>query len=422
MKREIDIDAYLYFGYIPNKRECSILRRIVGWLEACKDRRLAYRQMAYRQLLEKGIEAFRSAVMSMVGRSTRLHVVPLSGGYDSRLILAELLRLGLRDQVVAVTFGTPKTLDYEIGGLVARKLGVRHEYINLEKTAISREGLVQTIRTGARWTFAFDAYFNSLVKMKFGSDATYWSGFMGDPSAGSHLRPQPTSTWEEAKEHFVRANRFGTFQLHRSGWNPLDVLPEKPYCEKAILDFDDQLNFGIRQEDAIYNIVVGAWGDVKTPFYSHDWITFSLSLPRHYRLDRTLFVDMVVKAYPEVFSLPTKNTWGLSPTSSQWKLMTRRFAVRTWHEVCRRLLPGLAPPHPMENYIDFDRAIRERPDLRRLVSDSLESLIERKLVTWVDIKGLWHDHIAGRRRYGQALRILTSLEMNLQVNDEERTT
>src|SRR5690606_24087981 len=84
-----------------------------------------------------------------------------------------------------------------------------------------------------------------LVKMKFGSDATYWSGFMGDPSAGSHLRPQPTSTWEEAKEYFVRANRFGTFQLHRSGWNPLDVLPEKPYCEKAILDFDDQLNFEI---------------------------------------------------------------------------------------------------------------------------------------------------------------------------------
>src|SRR5690606_28099784 len=112
---------------------------------------------------------------------------------------------------------TPKTLDYEIGGLVARKLGVRHEYINLEKTAISREGLVQTIRTGARWTFAFDAYFNSLVKMKFGSDATYWSGFMGGASAGSHLRPQPTSTWEEAKEYFVRANRFGTFQLHRSG-------------------------------------------------------------------------------------------------------------------------------------------------------------------------------------------------------------
>ena len=43
------------------------------------------------------------------------HIVPLSGGLDSRAILGGLLDAGLKDQITTVTFGTLGTWDYDIG-------------------------------------------------------------------------------------------------------------------------------------------------------------------------------------------------------------------------------------------------------------------------------------------------------------------
>ena len=41
-------------------------------------------------------------------------MVPLSGGLDSRTILAALLEAGLKDRITTVTYGTPGTWDYDI--------------------------------------------------------------------------------------------------------------------------------------------------------------------------------------------------------------------------------------------------------------------------------------------------------------------
>ena len=51
----------------------------------------------------------------------RTHYIPLSGGLDSRALLAAAMEAGA--EVETLTFGMPGTMDYEDGNRVARAVG-----------------------------------------------------------------------------------------------------------------------------------------------------------------------------------------------------------------------------------------------------------------------------------------------------------
>ncbi|MCL2328490.1 MAG: asparagine synthase-related protein [Bacteroidetes bacterium] len=68
---------------------------------------------------------FRRLIQSVQGRQI---VVPLSGGYDSRLIVAMLKKLDYRN-VLCYTFGRENNPEYEIAKKVAQSLGYPHHFI-----------------------------------------------------------------------------------------------------------------------------------------------------------------------------------------------------------------------------------------------------------------------------------------------------
>jgi len=411
------INAYLYFGYLPNQSGPGILEKIAEWLAGESDRKSAYEHMSYDRLVDEGIRSFRSSVSSLLSGSARLHVVPLSGGYDSRAIVAELVRLGLRDQMVAVTFGTPGTLDYDIGGYIAKTLGLKHEYIDLRKVEVRTESLFEVVRSGARWTYTLDAYFNASVRKLFGTEAAYWSGFLGDPLAGSHLLAKPPNDWRKAQESFVARNKFCPSNLHDRGWNPYSALPALPSCDNRVVGFDDQLDLGIRQNACISKIVLSELIDVRTPFFTPDWVRFMLCIPRRFREKQKLYIDLLMRAYPREFSLPVKNTYGLPPRVGRLRILARRLLARARRELSKRFhwLPPFV--HPMENYIDVDQAIRTRADVRDTFRENITHLQRRDIVPWIDFDELWQDHLRGRCDYGRELSLLLGLELNLKAED-----
>jgi hypothetical protein len=67
--------------------------------------------------------ALRTAVAAEIAGAERL-VLPLSGGIDSRFLLAFALSLIRAECVTTITFGHPSSLDFRIGTALARKLGV----------------------------------------------------------------------------------------------------------------------------------------------------------------------------------------------------------------------------------------------------------------------------------------------------------
>lgn len=131
--------SLLSFGYVPHIIEgiedepWARAQNKVDNIALCSNQ---------KQLIEYGVEELKKSFNECFENKEYEnceHVVPLSGGLDSRAILAELLDRGLRKNIITVTFGTPGTLDYEIGAYVARKARVYHENIDLTKVEVKTD-------------------------------------------------------------------------------------------------------------------------------------------------------------------------------------------------------------------------------------------------------------------------------------------
>ena len=57
-------------------------------------------------LVKKGAEILKAAFNNI---NDGTHIVPLSGGFDSRVMLAALMEAGYQKKTIAVTFGKPGT-------------------------------------------------------------------------------------------------------------------------------------------------------------------------------------------------------------------------------------------------------------------------------------------------------------------------
>jgi hypothetical protein len=73
--------------------------------------------------------------------------------------------------------------------------------------------------------------------------------------------------------------------------------------------------------------------------------------------------------------------------------------------------------NPNLNYIDFENGIRNRPDLKEIVSTNVQALKARGVVSWIDIDRLWKMHLNSDANYSDALTLLTSLELHLKKLD-----
>ncbi len=78
-----------------------------------------------RELEEVLVNVFNRLIKQVKGRTI---VVPLSGGYDSKLTVLMLKRLGYKD-IIAYSYGRPGNLESNISKSVANALGLRWEFV-----------------------------------------------------------------------------------------------------------------------------------------------------------------------------------------------------------------------------------------------------------------------------------------------------
>jgi hypothetical protein len=281
---------------------------------------------------------------------------------------------------------------------------------------------------GARTpTWAFDFFYHRLIPARFGPEATYWSGFMGDVLAGASLPRRPSASWPEAIANFAAENWFcRSIALARPGFVPGAVLPSKPLFERDALGFDDQLDFGIRQERYVRPTVIVDGYRYRTPFLHPEWVRFILGVPSSHRGYREqLYVATLRESFPSLFSLPSKNTFGLPVATPGWAVTGRRrlskgVAALRRGGVGALLRRGPFPdPLLMLNYVDFERGLAERADLRQLIHDTLRALDNRCAVPWLSGMELWkrQQRSPGQGEVALALTLLSSLELHLRVDE-----
>jgi len=409
MLSERRLSTFLYFGYLPYVPTDV---KYQPWATGQTEKQVT-KFAEESELIAQGIYLLKSAFEDTSGD---LHVVPLSGGLDSRAILGGLLDAGLKNQITTVTFGTPGTWDYDIGYYVAGEMDVRHECFDLTQVQLTQELLEETAKEVGNCIWLFDAFYNRLVCKRFSKDAAYWSGFMGDPLAGSHLLSTDSESWDAALGEFAKRNRFSrSIDLTQPGFNPKDILPESPILADSRLSYDEQLDFAIRQQSYIKTLVLPKGYGYRTPFLHPEWVSFILNVPCRYRENQYLYKGILKRAYPKLFSLPTKSNRGLPLDALKWRFLLRRLSVGA-RSLARRFFPGDPWVHPTINYIDFDWALRNREDVRTLVYNNIQNLKRRGVVDWIDIDGIWDRHKRKQANHADALTLLASLEIILKVN------
>jgi hypothetical protein len=241
-----DFESILYFGYYPDTKDSTLPKKVNN---ASQNGKITQDRS---DLLERSIKCiektFEICIQSIP--TSKTHIVPLSGGLDSRLILAALLKSRKidNDNIKTVTFGSPHTWDFELSKQVAQSVGVKNNIIDLRSGNINWK--TNDLKKATRWSGAPVPILESRVNMsiveQFGrNDTVIWSGFFGDPSVGSHQPTNPANSWLEAIKHFINHNKIAEFEKYRTHFVPETTFPSSPFVERSVLSFEEQLDFAI---------------------------------------------------------------------------------------------------------------------------------------------------------------------------------
>ncbi len=400
------INAFLYYGYVPRPNQVKVQRLLSRYgidLQEIKS------QKPREELIREGAKILDDTFHDIAGKvGKETVVIPLSGGMDSRAILAGMLKHLPKSQIQTVTVGIPGALDYEIGQQVAKKVGVVNKVINLGKIKWSEQELIGYAKKFHYPIALVEGFLFSQVFSCFEGGSVFLSGFMGDPLSGSHLQKNDSVTWEKAKIGFIKRNNYTENQ---SSWPENELLPEKPFLDRKLITLDEQLDFFIRQRLYIMPLVLLKDKKHIAPFLNPRWVVFMLNLPRSLRKDQMLYKKILFNAYPELFSLPLKNTGGLPLNVSTVQFFLKRITNRIGY-TGRKYLPFVFSGSAQGlNYIDFELSYRKKDDLKAFAQKSLDDLQYRGLVKEINIPIIWQEHQTGQANHSQLISLLVSLEI-----------
>ena len=123
---------------------------------------------------DAAVEALNAAVLRLAGNNPHLS---LSGGFDSRVILASMLHQGLRPHLI--TMGREEATDVQVARYMARRFDLPHQLINLDLEeffahAPRISSLTNGTKTACHWhTFLYP------LRAAIPTDATFFVGTLG---------------------------------------------------------------------------------------------------------------------------------------------------------------------------------------------------------------------------------------------------
>ena len=364
---ERQVKAYLFCGYgrfnesaiteVQPVDFASSIARQTQRSSSLNDLMTAFQQ-CFTKSIKQYLEVYPSAQ----------HILPLSGGLDSRLILTYLLKFLPAGEISTFTFGVPGSLDYEIGNAVARSAGTRHFAMDLSES----ENLQKIIESQS-YSLGFTNLNNlppiSLLSDEFDlNSALYWSGFMGDPLFGSH--------WPVASSGSFRQD---IIAKEENGMNFQEDFEFRQECMSAFSSEFSVDNVQTAHESEYWDLeyrqkffvtpqIFFKKINYATPFISPATLEFAneLSVEDIYK---SYFYHSFLRHCGPLFTLPTKTYLGSPIPGSLLPMLAfdvRRFVYGRSLRLRKKKLANY--------YVDLNF---HKEKLRGCYLDSLELLIEK---------------------------------------------
>lgn len=364
-----------------------------------------YQDMPEEEMLDTGIRFWKEAMQEQYV-SGEQHVVPLSGGLDSRAILATLLESFEAKDIMTYTYGTPGTYDWDIGNDIARRVGTNHHKLPLADYNYNTLALVDISKRIQRQTVLFHHGAIDYIDKVF-SGAIIWSGAVIDVFFGRHNHKNLATNWNNAILNSFTENQYvKSTSLTKGKYQEYIGLVDYDPAMKGILELEHVIDLMNRQTKFVAPHVL--MKGMRHNNLLRDKLTaFACSIPNHHRKDQSFYKKMFLRSFPELFSLPTKTSYGLPLNASATKLL---FA-RAQNRIARTF--GLIADRNT-NYMDFNEKIRSKDDLKHVIKSNVLDLKKRNIIDWIDVDQVLGNHLAKRGDHADALIVLASLEIHFK--------
>ena len=367
--------------------------------------RNAYVGVSRENLEKQGHEALLQSIERDF-RSTEDHVVPLSGGYDSRLILAALREFLPAERLHTYTFGEPGSYDYELGTKVAKAAGTRHVTLPLRWSSWQRADLDHNALRSQGQGLLFYMHPTRLLEMMYGG-TTMWSGYAGDLVAGSKLHKDPAPSEKVAQQRYLQNRRF-VRTLRLGAADNASFLPfmAGAFTTPDVVSYDEQIMIAEGLAKFTAPSVLNSFFKTHTPQFNTPWADFFFSVPSEFRHGQNLMLSGARRFFPDLFELPSKNTLGLSSQASGWRRKLKVYTSRA-RKLAHQFMPSVS--WPFHQYYDYHEAFRTDADMKALVHGLLQDFKRRDQLV-CDIDALWSRHQSRQANLGDVFALIASAE------------
>lgn len=401
----INLHSFLRYGYFLKYK--PKIR-----LDFSNVNRNLYTDASREELLILCEDLFRRAIASGF-HEDKEHVVPLSGGMDSRANLAFLMEFVPAKQIYTYTFGTPGTHDFRIARQVADTAGTHHIEYDLTKHRYSLEEEMELSRQMDHQTYLFHHPPIRKLKERF-SNAVLWSGYIGDWISGKHMVEDGSESLKQARAKYskkrVMSGKYPLSNMNEEVF--LDLFDCDSPCSPNNLSYEEQLeasNFLVKNT---YPHLLLKDLEYQTPHIQQEWLDFMMSLPPQFRRGQALYKRMLFNYDKDLFMIPLKVNYGTSLYPGKFNYKYQKSIDRIIHYT-NKIYPVFKSR--MTNYIEFSRGIRQRKDLKELITESIYDLKKRQIIDWINFDYLLNQHLKGVKNYTNELIILASLEIHLKA-------
>ncbi len=356
-------------------------------------------------------------------------IIPLSGGMDSRAILAAALEVVPASKIVTFSYGNKGSYDLEIATKVAHTAGVNNIVIDSEQCDF--EKLTSTVFENNEGMFSclmtlpFDG-FSKIAEL----NSVLVSGYIGDLIFGSNMYPEMfdisiDDIKNEAKIIDSKIRFHDDALVSNLMVDSFEVSDIEMYLK--IFEKTTKLTtafFNQFLDNHVYNfthhscLVHKELFHYRTPFLDNELIRLIQNVPAHYRQNEKLYQEIMLENYPKLFELPIKNLYGTQMTHSKgFRKLKKRFYVRPlwWANKLSAMSFGRHLFNDKtKNYLDYDGLLRSNIDFRQLVVQCLDSAKKRAIYNAPYINHLLKSHLTGRRNYSYLFGQIMTIEKLFQ--------
>ena len=279
-----------------------------------------FENLSKEQLMHEQEQILLKAVGRLINFARdRTIVIPLSGGYDSRLLATTLKRMNYRN-VITFTYGRINNPEYLMSREVAERLEYKWIFIPYDNekayewyNSSERKNFnlysdnLSTILPDREWPAVWELKNQNLIPQ----DSVFAPGHSGDFISGGHIpealfkeeASQEKLVSEILKKHYVMWNWQGVKQEWSSTFtdkilNCIEIKSHKGSCNAANLY--EKWNWQENQIKRMVNSVkiYDFFGyDYWLPLWDYEYMDFWCRVPLIYRINKSLYDEYVVNIY-----------------------------------------------------------------------------------------------------------------------------